>query len=76
MEVKKDNQLLRLVRVFTVFKTHVSIFIVVMALLWLIWLFGDRTKILPWPVYPSFIWSVILLVHYMVASGAFRKVSK
>jgi len=74
--MKKDNQLLRLVRVFTVFKTHSSIFIVVMALLWLIWLFGNRAEIMPWPVYPTFIWSVILLIHYLIASGAFRKTPK
>lgn len=74
--MKKDNQLLRLVRVFTVYKTHAGIFIAVMALLWLIWLFGSRAEIMPWPVYPTFIWSIILLIHYIFASGAFRKAPK
>lgn len=76
MKKKIDNQMGRLVRVFTVFKTHASIFIVVVGLLWCIWLFGDKSEFLPWPLYPSFIWSIILLVHYIVASGVFRKVTK
>jgi len=76
MGMIKDNQLLRLGRVFTVFKTHASIFITTMALLWLIWLFGSRAEIIPWPVYPAFIWSIILLIHYIIASGAFRKAPK
>jgi|CXWL01.1.fsa_nt_gi hypothetical protein len=76
MEKKSTNQMWHLVRVFSGFKSHLSIFIVVNGLLWVIWLFVGGIAVHPWPLYPSGIWGVVLLIHYFAASGTFRKVIK
>jgi purine-cytosine permease-like protein len=73
MKTESTNQLQKLVKLFTTFKTHLSIFIIANAVLWAVWLLTDTTSIYSVPLYISFAWSVILLVHYFIAYRKFRK---
>ena len=62
-----NNQLSKLVRLFTTFKSHLTIFIIANVMLWAIWFLTDGTNINSFPLYISVSWFVILAIHYLVA---------
>lgn len=68
------NQARKLVKLFTTFNTHLSIFILVNAVLWGAWLFVlNRTfDFKSWPLYFSVGWLIILAVHLLVTYTEFR----
>ncbi|HRE37403.1 MAG TPA: 2TM domain-containing protein [Chitinophagaceae bacterium] len=76
--MKKDmnEELLHEVKAISGFKAHVSIYIVIVGLLWIIWLIKGGLDIHPWPVYPTVAWGIGLFFHYMSAYGIYRKVEK
>jgi hypothetical protein len=72
----KDPQLWDIARKRASFKSHLVIYLLVNAGLWLIWYFtGARTygNTIPWPAWSSFGWGIGLVSHYVSAytsSGA------
>lgn len=66
------SQLSRLVKLFTTFKSHLTIFIVVNVVLWAIWLLGSRRDLNSFLIYISLIWFAILAIHYIVAYEIFN----
>jgi len=69
MDSKKQIQ--KLVKLFTTFSTHLSVFIIVNAVFWIIWLSGHPFDFYSWPVYLSASWLVILGVHCIVTYEIF-----
>lgn len=72
MSIKQDRQLLQEAKALAAFKTHLSVYLVVMASLWLTWFFDNGTGIMAWPVYPSVAWGIVLVVHFLSVYRLFR----
>jgi 2TM domain len=70
METK--NQLRKMVRSYLSFETHLTMFIVVNSVLWMVFLLGNPVKIDALPIYISIGWSVILMIHCLVAYEKMR----
>lgn len=53
------------------FKTHITIYVLMNILFWLLWLFisyGTNDKFpLPWPLLPTIGWGVGVVFHYLYA---------
>lgn len=69
METK--TQLQKLIRLFTSFSAHFTIFVVVNTALWVIWLSNQPFQFYSWPVYVSTIWLALLAIHCVVAYEIF-----
>jgi hypothetical protein len=68
----KDPELWRLAQARASFKSHITIYLVMVAVFWTIWfLTGAHTygRGFPWPVWPTFGWGIGVLFHYI---GAYR----
>jgi hypothetical protein len=61
----KDEQLWNVAKARAGFKTHLTVYIVVMAILWLIWILSGGTNIHPWPIYPTLGWGIGVLFNYL-----------
>ena len=72
MNVQQDRQLLQKAKALSAFKRHLSVYLMVMVLLWLTWFFGNVTSIIAWPVYPSAGWGLILFFHFLSVYRLFR----
>ena len=64
MKEEKDIQLWQLAKDRASFKMHLSIYFVVMAMLWMVWLFSGGTNIHPWPIYPTIGWGIGIISNY------------
>ena len=53
------------------FRGHLTTFVLVIGMLWVIWLLGGAGH--PWPLYPMLGWGIGLGSHYQVASAHQRK---
>ncbi len=47
------------------FKTHLTVYLIINGVLWLIWLFSSGTHSHPWPVWPTLGWGIGLLFNYL-----------
>jgi lysylphosphatidylglycerol synthetase-like protein (DUF2156 family) len=68
------SQIQKLVKLFTTFSTHLSIFLIANAILWAAWvfLFKRSFDFKSWPLYFSAIWLAVLIVHFLFAYYKFR----
>ena len=66
------NQLQKLIKLFTTFSTHFTIFIVTNIIFWGIWLFSQPFSFYSLPFYVSAVWFVILAIHCLVAYQKFK----
>ena len=74
MDTKLDKEIVREIKVFTNFKIHLGIYIIVVALIWLsYWAAGGFINMEAWPVYLSLAWGFGLMIHCLLAYRAFRK---
>lgn len=64
MKQEKDTQLWQQAKARAAFKTHLSTYIIVNSMLWLIWLFTGGIKSYPWPVWPTLGWAIGLIANY------------
>lgn len=64
------------IRAITGFRLHVSLYILIVGLMWLAWFLQGGTDIHPWPLYPTIGWGFILLVHYLGAWSYYRQKEK
>jgi hypothetical protein len=69
MNEQKDPRLWKLAKARAEFKTHVTVYTIVMAVLWLIWLFTGGVNAYPWPIWPTMGWGIGVLFNYF---GAFK----
>jgi hypothetical protein len=67
MGSKQDPEIVREVNALRSFRLHLTIYVIVNGIFWLIWLFGGGVGTYAWPAYPTAIWGVILLLHYIRA---------
>jgi putative effector of murein hydrolase LrgA (UPF0299 family) len=74
--IKQDKELLREARAVNAFKTHLSVYLITIVLLWLIWFLGGGTAFIAWPVYPSAVWGIILVFHLLSVYRLFRDKNK
>ena len=58
-----DNQLRALARKRVEFRSHLTVYIVVMVILWTIWFVTSRGYL--WPVWPMGGWGIGILFHYI-----------
>jgi len=65
--MESKNQIRKLAKLLITFKSHLTIFVVVNMILWAIWLVKDGSDINSLLLYISISWSVILMIHYLVA---------
>jgi hypothetical protein len=63
MQSLTDAQLHKLARKRVEFKSHIVVYGVVIAVLWIIWWVTGRGY--PWPVWPMAGWGIGVLFHYM-----------
>lgn len=76
MARETNSEIKEEVNVFKAFRTHLTYYILINAFFWLIWLANGGMSIYAWPAYPTIIWGIILLIHYISANRAFRHHSK
>ena len=58
----------------TRFQSHLVVYLVVNAFLWLLWaLLPYPSKMLPWPIFSTFFWGLSLLRHGVGAYGNFNQ---
>lgn len=61
------------IHIYSGFKLHLLIFFVAMLTLWIGWFAqGGELDVYAWPVYPTFAWGFILVIHCLVAYRALR----
>lgn len=65
MKEEKDAQIWEQAKARAGFKTHLSIFIFVIASLWIIWFFTGGINSHPWPIYPTFGWGIGIVSNYV-----------
>jgi hypothetical protein len=70
--MESKSQIKKLARLLMTFKSHLTIFIVGNMILWGIWLIDNDFDFNSWPMYISISWSVILVIHYLVAYEIFK----
>jgi hypothetical protein len=63
MQSPTDKQLHEIARKRVDFKTHIVVYVVINAALWIIWFVTGRGY--PWPVWPMVGWGIGVLFHYM-----------
>lgn len=66
----KDPQLWNLASRRASFKTHLGVYIVVNAFLWILWAINGSQRYgngIPWPVWSTFGWGIGLVFHYIGA---------
>ena len=61
----KNEQLWNMAKARAGFKTHFTVYMAVMAILWLIWILTGGVNIHPWPVYPTLGWGTGVLFNYL-----------
>jgi hypothetical protein len=65
MAEEKDEQLWKKAKARAQFKTHLSIYFIIIALLWAIWLFTSGGKAHPWPIYATLGWGIGVMANYL-----------
>jgi hypothetical protein len=69
----KDKEIEKEVNTYFSFRLHLSFFLVVMGITWVIWLVnGGGLNFESWPVYASAAWGAALLVHFYLSYRALR----
>jgi hypothetical protein len=70
--MESKSQIRKLAKLLMSFKSHLTIFIIGNMLLWAIWLLNNSFDFNSLPLYISVTWSVILMIHYLVAYEIFK----
>lgn len=70
--MESKTQLRKMLRSFFSFETHLTLFIIVNSVLWMVFLLGNPVDLNSLPIYISVIWSVILVIHCLVAYEKLR----
>jgi hypothetical protein len=65
MTEEKDVELWAKAKARADFKTHVTIYILINAMLWAIWYFASGGKTHPWPIYPTLGWGIGVIINYL-----------
>lgn len=61
------------IQVYTGFRLHLMVYVIVMLTIWGGWLAqGGALDIYAWPVYPTFAWGFILIIHCLAAYRSFQ----
>ena len=61
----KDPELWEQAKARAGFKTHLAVYLVINALLWLIWMFTGGTNVHPWPIWPTIGWGIGIIFNYL-----------
>ena len=67
--LEKNPQILKKAKARVNFKIHLVIYILTNILFWLLWVFGvsfSENEKLPWPIFTTGTWGVILIFHYLI----------
>jgi len=68
---ENDKELWRIAKKRVGFKKHLTVYILVNCMLWIIWLLNDKNNNkgsnFPWPIWPMFGWGVGLAFSYLDA---------
>ena len=73
MKKSKEKEIEQEVSSYSSFRLHLSFFLVVMGLIWVIWLVkGGGLDFESWPIYVSAAWGAGLLVHFYLSYRALR----
>ena len=70
--MKTKNQIQKLAKLFIAFKTHLTVFVLVNAILWIGLLLKGTVDLNSSLLYISIAWAVILLAHWLVAYEIFQ----
>jgi len=65
MKEEKDDQLWQQAKARAEFKTHLTVYLIINALLWIIWLFTGGTQTYPWPIWPTIGWGIGIIFNYL-----------
>lgn len=65
MKEEKDDQLWQQAKARADFKTHLTTYIIINGMLWLIWLFTEGIGSHPWPLWPTLGWGIGVLFNYL-----------
>jgi hypothetical protein len=70
MDTRQDPEIVHEVKALKSFRIHLSFYIIIIGILWLVWLMYGGMSIHAWPAYPTVVWGVILFIHYINAYRA------
>jgi len=62
---EKDDPLWQQAKARADFKTHLTTYLIINGMLWLIWFFTSGTNAHPWPIWPTMGWGIGLLFNYL-----------
>ena len=67
MKEEIDDQLWQQAKVRAGFKNHLTIYPIVIVMLWSIWVFTGGVNTHPWPIYPTIGWGIGVISNYLSA---------
>ena len=65
MKEDKDDQLWQQAKARADFKTHLTTYVIINGIVWLIWLLTTGTHSYPWPIWPTLGWGIGLLTSFI-----------
>lgn len=63
---EKNPQILKKAKARVNFKIHLVVYLLSNILFWLFWIFLGGGGELPWPIFPSGVWGIIVIFHYLM----------
>lgn len=76
MKEEIDEQLWQQAKARVDFKTHLTSYVIINAILWLIWLFSGGGHSHPWPIWPTMVWGIGLLFNYLTVYKYLNKTER
>jgi hypothetical protein len=76
--IDRDPHLWRIAKARAKFKSHLTTYVLVNALLWAIWAFtsnyhGRHEDFLPWPIFPTLFWGLGVAIQGLTTYGYFGR---
>jgi hypothetical protein len=65
MKEEKDDRLWQEAKARADFKTHLTTYIIINGMLWMIWLFSAGVDSHPWPIWPTVGWGIGVVFNYL-----------
>lgn len=69
MKEERDSELWQQAKARADFKIHLTTYIVINSMIWLIWLFTGNIHRYPWPIWPTIGWGIGIIFNYL---GVYR----
>jgi hypothetical protein len=65
-DTRSDKQLQKEVKDYSAFRSHATIYVLVIGALWILWLLSGSAVFYTWLLAPSLLWGFILAIHWFL----------